>query len=58
MAKGGFSHKDKGWTGFSNDRWQVWEQRLRDLGAQMTVADTKQLVEDAVVAMERATGGS
>ena len=31
VAKPGFVFKDESWRGFSMDRWQAWEKRLREV---------------------------
>jgi hypothetical protein len=51
MAKGGFEFKGRGWTGFSEERWGVWEERLKLVEGRVKDETTKQLVEQAVKAM-------
>lgn len=51
MAKGGFSFQDQGWTGFSQARWQAWEQKLKEVQSRVSDKSTKELVEQAIEAM-------
>lgn len=51
VAKGGFAHKDAGWTGYSPARWQVWQQRLDNIRGEVKEEETKQLVQAAIDAI-------
>ncbi|PPJ50250.1 hypothetical protein CBER1_04877 [Cercospora berteroae] len=51
VAKGGFAHKDAGWTGYSPARWQVWQQRLDNIRGDVKEEETKQLVQAAIDAI-------
>ena len=31
LGIGGEKHKEKGWTGFSEDRWRIWNEALGSL---------------------------
>lgn len=48
MARGGFTFKDQGWTGFSPDRWRAWVQRLEEVQSRVSDKTTGDLVEKAI----------
>ncbi|ORY61460.1 uncharacterized protein BCR38DRAFT_467420 [Pseudomassariella vexata] len=47
----------KGWNGFVRERWDVWEQGLRDANHACTDEGAKKLIEDALTHMEQAMAG-
>ncbi|SMR48742.1 unnamed protein product [Zymoseptoria tritici ST99CH_3D1] len=51
MAKGGFEFQERGWTGFSEERWQVWEERLKVAEGRVKDESTKELVQQALKAV-------
>ena len=54
VAKGGFAHKDAGWTGYSPARWQVWQQRLSSIKSEVKNDGSRALVEKAIEAIGKA----
>lgn len=51
VAKGGFVFQDRGWTGFSSDRWRAWEQKLKDAQSRVSDKTTAELLEQAIKAV-------
>ncbi|KAE9401225.1 hypothetical protein BT96DRAFT_856685 [Gymnopus androsaceus JB14] len=43
------------WKGFSRDRWSFWEERLLEAQVIYTSGETKELIEDALAQMKRAS---
>ena len=56
VAAPGALFKDRNWTGFSEDRWQAWAQRLDDLQDSTVDGSTAAFVQDAIAAMKRIVG--
>ncbi|KAF2159395.1 hypothetical protein M409DRAFT_71062 [Zasmidium cellare ATCC 36951] len=51
VAKPGSAFSDQSWTGFSQDRWQVWTKKLSELQGRVSNNTASQLVEQAQVAI-------
>jgi hypothetical protein len=51
VARGGWDFKEQGWTGFSEERWKVWEERLKQAEGKAKDDATRELVEQAIKAM-------
>ena len=43
------------WKGFSRDRWSFWEERLLEAKVIYTSGEAKELIEDALAQMKRAS---
>lgn len=56
VAKPGAARADQSWRGFSQDRWQIWAQRLAELQGLVSDDSARQLVEQACEAMAEARG--
>lgn len=54
VARGGFAHKDAGWTGYSPARWGVWQQRLSSLQEEVKEEGTRELVKRAIETIGKA----
>lgn len=51
VAKPGPAFQDKEWRGFSQERWQAWQQKFSDAQGQVSDGTVKELVQQALQAM-------
>ena len=50
---GGINYQKRPWKGYSRKRWAVWEQGLVDAFVSSEKEETKALIRDALLQMER-----
>lgn len=50
---GGTNYRKRPWRGYSRKRWAVWEQGLVDAFVSSEKEETKALIRDALLQMER-----
>lgn len=51
VARPGSAFQDQSWTGFTQDRWAAWKQKMGDVQGQVSDSTTVQLLEQAQVAI-------
>ena len=57
LARGGPRFRDRGWRGFSEARWAVWKDRLRDLRREASGREMERVVDGAIQAVIAAEQG-